>query len=99
MLYNSTMTKDELLKVVDDYLKLYGFRKKGLSWYKENPETITVFSLDRSRWGGEMYYAYLSVNFLKLNPEIRPKFYKCHSNLRGEHLDESIKEYLDLESK
>jgi hypothetical protein len=91
------MTKEILTTLINNSLKQHGFKKKGLSWYKENSETITVFSLDRSRWGGELYYVYLCVNFKGIDPQLRPKYYKCHSVLRAERIGEDTNDYLDFE--
>ena len=91
------MTKNDLLFLIDIKLKPLGYQKKGTSWYKENSETITVFALDKSRWG-EIYYVYLCVLFKDLSDDKRPKFYKCHSNIRVEHFGENTEEYLNLEN-
>jgi hypothetical protein len=91
------MTKKDLIKIVDNYLKPLNYKRKGLSWYKENPMTVTAFTLDRSKWGGELYYVYLGVLFKQIHSENYPKFYQFDSNLRAEKLDEHTEEYLDLE--
>lgn len=90
------MTKADMVEFVNSYLKPLGFQRKDKTWYKENPETITVFALQRSRWG-DIYYANLCVNFRGLSEEKRPKFYKCHSCIRAENFGENTVEYLDLE--
>lgn len=90
------MTKNELFKFIENYIKPLGFQKKESSWYKENPETVTIFALDKSRWG-DIYYIYLCVVFKGLTEEKRLKFYKSHSQLRAESIGENTEEYLNLE--
>ncbi len=90
------MVKEELVTFINNYLKPLGFHKKGITWYKETPETIIVFNLQRSQWS-PLYYVNLSVNFRGLSEDKRPKSYQCHASLRAESIGEETKEYLDLE--
>ena len=96
--YFWVMNKAGLIECIDSYLKPLGFHRKEKSWYKEDIETITVFAIDRSRWG-EMYYVYIGVLFRNLSKEMRPKFYKCHGYMRVEHLGEKTEEYLNFEKE
>lgn len=96
IMYNSAMTKEEVISYIDSYLKPLGYHKKDKSWYKDNLETVTLFSLHQSRWG-KIYYVTLGVNFIDLSEEKRPKIYKCHAQLRAEEFGELTEEYLSLE--
>jgi hypothetical protein len=97
-MYNWQMTKAVVFDYINSYLKAHGYSKKDSSWYKENPETITVFNIDKSRFG-EVYYVSLCVLFRQISDEVRPKFYKCHGRIRAEHLGENTEEYLDFEKQ
>jgi len=91
------MIKKELFSYFNDKLKPLGFRKKGSSWYKENPDTLVVYTLDKSRFG-DVYYAEISIFFKELLTDSRPKFYKNNASLRAEGFGEQTREYLDLEN-
>ena len=93
------MTKEELVRFVDDYLKKLGYIRKGKSWYKENSETITIFTLDKSQYS-LLYYASLHFSLRGINKEKFPKLYKTHAYFRAEYfMDEDPKHYLYLENE
>jgi len=92
------MTRHELIESVNTHLEKLVYKKRGMSWYKESLETVTVFALDVSKWKKDSYYIYLCVNFRAINDERFPKFYKCNGKLRSENLDKDAIMYLDLES-
>ena len=93
------MTKNELVKTIDDYLKPQGFIRKDKTWYKDTPEIVVMFTIDKSQYS-QLYYA--SVHFLlkAISHEKYPKFWKSHSYLRAEkYMKEDPKNYLDLENE
>ncbi len=52
------MEKKELMKIIDNVLKLNGFNKKGNSWYSENDTIIKKVDIQKSKFGNNYYLNY-----------------------------------------
>lgn len=65
-----------MVKAVSTVLQPHGFTNKGLNWYKSALETIILLSLDRPF--PDQYVVMVAFNLKNKNPEIHPKFWKCH---------------------
>ncbi|MBI2612074.1 DUF4304 domain-containing protein [Candidatus Gottesmanbacteria bacterium] len=92
------MTKNDLVKVIDDYLTPVGFIRKDKTWYKETPETIVMFTIDKSQYS-ILYYVSVHFFLKEVSSEKFPKFWKSHSYFRAEdYMEEDTKNYLDLEN-
>lgn len=51
------MLDAESFKVaVGPLLKSHRFKKSGATWRREHGESIAVFNVQRSSWGGGVYY-------------------------------------------
>jgi|SRR5579862_80304 len=64
-------------EIVSDEMRLLGFQKKNLSWYKSYEEVIHVVELRKSRWG-QFYQIVLAVWVRELGSKERPKCQECH---------------------
>lgn len=52
------MDKKDLMKLFDNVLKPYGFKKKGNYWRLEGDELIKIVNLQKSQWGNQYYINY-----------------------------------------
>lgn len=63
-------------------MKEAGFRKRNRNWYLESRETIAVFNLQWSSWGGGDFYINLGVLVKPLETLRWPPESKCHFRCR-----------------
>lgn len=79
------MLDAESFKVaVGPLLKSHGFRKSGATWRREQPESIAVFNVQKSSWGGGEYYVNLGVFFRAIGTDAAPTENRCHVQVRLE---------------
>lgn len=64
-------------EIVDGELRLLGFKKNGLHWYKAHPGLVHVIELRKSRWG-KFYTVNLAVWVNEFGSNDRPKSRECH---------------------
>jgi len=90
----------ELHEVFDDVLAPLGFRRRKETWYKTNPDTISVINLQKSQWGGQ-YYVNLAVYLRDLGNSTLPQESQSHIRVRLTAIvgsdAVSVEEALDLE--
>jgi hypothetical protein len=94
------MNTQELEEVFDGVLGPAGFRKRKHTWFKTNPDTITLVDLQKSQWGGQ-YYVNLAVFLRDLGDVPTPAEHRAHLRVRltavaGSECG-SIEQALDLE--
>ena len=71
-----------LIDAIRHPLKQAGFKKpRPTTWYRNNPDTISVLNLQCSPWGPQ-YYINISLWLKALGQVENPLFYKCHVRLR-----------------
>lgn len=66
-------------------LKAARFRKKARTWHRINDGTIDVFNIQKSPYGDGLYLN-LGVYLTSLGPELSPPEYRCHIQVRLEHV-------------
>jgi hypothetical protein len=75
----------ELLKrAVTPLLSSHGFKRSGTTWRRDQPESIAVFNVQKSRWGGGVFYINLGTYFRVLGNDVSPTEQKCHVRVRLE---------------
>lgn len=95
------MNAKELEAIIDSVLKPFGFIKRGFSWYRHHPETISVLNLQNSDYGGQ-YYVNLAVALRGLNPGEYPHEERCHIRVRLDRViddPETVRKALNLEDR
>lgn len=78
------MDAETFKKAVHPLLKAQGFTKSGATWRKRQEESIAVFNVQKSQWGGGTYYVNVGTHFLKLGEDPSPTHNKCHVQRRLE---------------
>ena len=72
------MDAESFVKSVHPLLKAVGFRKSSATWRKDQGESVAVFNVQKSPWGGGTYYLNIGVYFRALGSEVLPTENKCH---------------------
>ena len=67
----------DIERLLSQFLRPEGFRKKGKSWYLDTPEVVVFVNLQRSQWG-KTYY----LNFGALVKSIRNEPYPIRDRTR-----------------
>jgi hypothetical protein len=67
---------------VGPLLKSHCFKKSGATWRREQAESIAVFNVQESSWGGGAYYVNLGVFFRAIGTEVAPTENRCHVQVR-----------------
>jgi hypothetical protein len=83
------MDAESFVKAVCPQLKAHGFRKSNATWRKEQGESVAVFNVQKSSWGGGTYYVNVGAYFHALGDDASPTENKCHVQLRLEVEDPS----------
>lgn len=95
------MSIDIVKTSVNRILKMYGFKKRGNSWYKKSNECTVVFNLQHSLYG-KLYYVNMAACFKKDDSDLDyPKEYQCDIRMRlpQTESDEDVSHLaLDLDS-
>ena len=71
-------------------LKAHGFKRNGATWRREQDESIAVFNVQKSGWGGSAFYINVGVYFRAIGPEVAPKENHCHVRTRLEFGEPSL---------
>lgn len=69
------LTAEEFAVSLIPVLKGLGFRKRKLTWYKDNKDTTVVFHIQKSQWSKDVWYYSFGTDILPL------------SNLRTKSID------------
>jgi hypothetical protein len=80
---------EAFLKAVHPLLKSQDFKRSNSTWRKIRDESIAVFNVQKSSWGGGVYYVNVGVYFCVLGDDLSPTENKCHVRLRLELGDPS----------
>lgn len=72
--------------VLAPIMKANGYRKKGLSWHKQHPDTILVFHVGKSRWGANRHSLECGIYLRRLGDDLKPLHYYCHIRANLENL-------------
>ena len=76
------METELFIKAVSPLLKSHGFKKSNATWRKEQAESIAVFNVQKSSWGGGRYYVNIGVYFNEFGSDTVPTENKCHVQVR-----------------
>ncbi len=76
------MDADSFIKAVSPLLKQHGFKKSNATWRKDQGESIAVFNVQKSQWGGGTYYVNIGTYFRALGGDVSPTENRCHVQLR-----------------
>jgi hypothetical protein len=63
-------------EMVDSELRKLGFKRKGITWYRNHDEVLHVIELRKSRWG-QYYSIWLAVWVQALEHAEFPKLHHC----------------------
>ena len=75
---------------VHPLLKAHGFKRNGATWRREQDESIAVFNVQKSGWGGGVFYINVGVYFRAIGPEVAPTENRCHVRTRLEFGEPSL---------
>jgi hypothetical protein len=78
------MDADSFIEAVKPLLKVHGFKKTNATWRKDQDESIAVFNVQKSPWGGGRYYINIGTYFRALGSDTSPTENKCHVSVRLE---------------
>lgn len=76
------MDAESFKAAVAPLLKSRHFKKSGATWRREQEESIAVFNVQKSSWGGGVYYVNLGVYFRAIGTELAPTENRCHVQRR-----------------
>lgn len=76
------MDAESFIRSVHPLLKARGFKKSNATWRKDQGESVAVFNVQKSAWGGGVYYLNMGVYFHALGSEVSPTENKCHVRRR-----------------
>lgn len=79
-----SMDAESFIAAVGPLLKPEGFKKSNATWRKEQGESVAVFNVQKSAWGGETYYVNIGTYFHELGSDPLPTENKCHVRVRLE---------------
>lgn len=71
--------------ILNEELKLLGFKKKGARWYRDNEDVISVVGLQKSQWG-DQHYINLGIWVKLLGDVDFPEVKDCHIQCRLENV-------------
>jgi len=81
---DKSLDVESFISAITPLLKTHGFKKKGSTWRREQKESIAVFNVQKSQWGGGAYYINAGTYFPELGDETSPTENKCHVRRRLE---------------
>lgn len=67
-------------------MRANGYRKRGLTWHKQQMDTILVFHGEKSRWGNDQYFFECGIYLRSLGDDLTPIYYLCHIRANLENL-------------
>jgi hypothetical protein len=76
------MDAKSFIQAVSPLMKAHGFKKSSATWRRSDSESIAVFNVQKSSWGGGVYYVNIGVYFPDLGPLQAPTENVCHVQLR-----------------
>lgn len=76
------MDAEYFKKGIHPLLKENGFKKSNATWRRVQGESVAVFNVQKSPWGGGVYYINLGVYFCRLGKEECPTENRCHVQVR-----------------
>ena len=76
------MDADALIEGIHPLLKQHGFKKSNATWRREQGESIAIFNVQKSQWGGDRYYVNLGTYFRAFGSNALPTENKCHVRVR-----------------
>jgi hypothetical protein len=78
------MDAEDFKKAIAPILKSAGFKRSGATWRKDQMESIAVLNVQKSQWGGGVFYINLGTYFRVLGDNESPTENKCHVRVRLE---------------
>jgi hypothetical protein len=78
------MDAEEFKKAIAPILKSGGFRRSGTTWRRHQEESMAVFNVQKSQWGGGVFYINLGTYFRALGSNESPMEYNCQVRVRLE---------------
>jgi Domain of unknown function (DUF4304) len=78
------MDAEDFKKAIALILKSAGFKRSGTTWRRHQEESIAVFNVQKSRWGGGVFYVNLGTYFRALGSNESPMEYNCQVRVRLE---------------
>lgn len=76
------MDAESFIQAIAPLIKAQGFKKSNATWRRSGPESIAVLSVQKSSWGGGVYYVNVGVYFPALGSLLAPTENKCHVQRR-----------------
>ncbi|WP_161966132.1 DUF4304 domain-containing protein [Steroidobacter cummioxidans] len=76
------MDAEYFKKSIAPLLKSGGFKRYGTTWRRDQVESIAVFNVQKSQWGGGIFYVNLGTYFRSLGDDALPTENKCHVRVR-----------------
>lgn len=76
------MDAESFVQAIAPLMKAQGFKKSNATWRRSDSESIAVLNVQKSPWGGGVYYVNLGVYFPDLGPLLAPTENKCHVQRR-----------------
>ena len=76
------MDAETFIKAVSPLLKQHGFKKSNATWRKNQGESVAVFNIQKSQWGGGACYVNLGAYFCEFGTDSSPTENKCHVRAR-----------------
>lgn len=76
------MDAESFIQAIAPLMKAQGFKKSNATWRRSCPESIAVFNVQKSSWGGGVYYVNVGVYFPDLGSLLAPVENKCHVQRR-----------------
>ena len=78
------MTAEMFIAAIAPLLKARGFNKARATWRRVQPESVAVFNVQKSPWGGGVFYLNVGVYFSALGTARAPTENACHVQWRLE---------------
>jgi hypothetical protein len=76
------MDAESFIQAIAPLMKEQGFKKSNATWRRSGPESIAVLNVQKSPWGGGVYYVNVGVYFSELGTLVAPTENKCHVQRR-----------------
>ncbi len=76
------MTAEFFIQAITPLLKSQGFKKSSATWRRTQAESIAVLNIQKSSWGGGIYYVNVGVYFSALGALAAPTENQCHVGRR-----------------
>jgi len=77
-----SMDAESFKKAVHPLLNGQGFVRSGATWRKEQDESVAVFNVQKSGFGGGTYYLNIGVYYHALGNDMAPAESQCHVRRR-----------------